>query len=288
MKYRFIKDHQHLFPVEKMCLALKVSRGGFYGWLHRPLSNRAKENMILLKKIQKIHTDSKQRYGSPRITDELHDAGYKVSQPRVARLMKQAGIRSTAKRKFKVTTDSNHNYPVSPNLLRRDFATDAPEKVWVSDITYIPTDEGWLYLTVVIDLYNRMVTGWSMSKGMNASETTEAALLHACDRFNPPAGLIFHSDRGIQYACNNFKEQLKKHHMIQSMSAKGDCWDNAVAESFFSTLKKELIHRNNYKTKWAARQSIFEYIEIFYNRQRKHSYLGYKSPVQFTELEMAA
>lgn len=187
-----------------------------------------------------------------------------------------------------MTTDSNHKYPVAPNVLAREFSSRRPEQVWVSDITYIHTTEGWLYLTVIIDLYNRMVVGWSMSDRLYASETTIAALKHACDRFNPPAGLIFHSDRGVQYACTDFKEHLETYQMIQSMSAKGDCWDNAVAESFFSTLKKELIYRHNYRTRWEARQSIFEYIEIYYNRKRKHSYLGNKSPTLFTELNMAA
>lgn len=288
MKYRFIKDHQHLFPVVKMCHAMNVSRGGYHRWLQRPLSNRTKKNMNLLKQIKQIHTESKERYGSPRITSELHDKGYKISRPRVARLMQKAGIRAKSKRKFKVTTDSNHNFSVAPNLLKRNFSADSPGQVWVSDITYIHTSEGWLYLTVVIDLYSRMVVGWSMSDRMSACETTIAALRHACDRYNPSPGLILHSDRGVQYACDNFKEQLKKHQIIQSMSAKGDCWDNAVAESFFSTLKKELIYCNRYKTRWAARQSIFEYIEIFYNRKRKHSYLGHKSPVQFTTFKIAA
>jgi len=244
--------------------------------------------MILLERIDQIHTESKGRYGSPRITEQLHDEGYKVSRPRVGRLMRHNGICAVSKKKFKVTTDSNHNYPVSPNLLNRDFSTIEPEKVWVSDLTYIFTQEGWLFLTVIIDLYNRMVVGWSMSSGMSASETTIAALKHACNRFRPPAGLIFHSDRGVQYACTDFKELIANNRMRQSMSAKGDCWDNAVAESFFATLKKELVYRHNYKTRWEARQSIFEYIEIFYNRIRKHSTLGNKSPEQFRELKNAA
>lgn len=244
--------------------------------------------MILLERIDQIHEESKGRYGSPRITEQLHDEGYRASRPRVARLMRYNGICAVGKKKFKVTTDSNHNYPVSPNLLNRDFSASEPEKVWVSDLTYIFTQEGWLFLTVIIDLYNRMVVGWSMSNGMSAAETTISALWHACNRFHPPAELIFHSDRGIQYACTDFKERLADYHIIQSMSAKGDCWDNAVVESFFSTLKKELIYRHNYKTRWEARLSIFEYIEIFYNRIRKHSSLGNKSPAQFMEMKNAA
>ena len=288
MKYRFIKNHTHLFPVEKMCRALKVRRGGYYAWLKRPLSKRTKENMILLKRIKDIHENSERRYGSPRITDQLNDEGYSVSRPRVARIMSSNGISAVYKKKFKATTDSNHNYPVSPNLLEQNFFIDEPGKVWVSDITYIYTWEGWLYLTVIIDLYNRMIVGWAMSKSLKASKTTIPALKHAYDRFKPAPGLIFHSDRGIQYVCNNFREQLSDFNMTQSMSAKGNCWDNAVAESFFGTLKKELVYRNTYKTRWEARQSIFKYIETFYNRIRKHSYLGNKSPVQFTEKKNAA
>ena len=244
--------------------------------------------MKLLERIKQIYSESKGTYGSPRITDQLHDEYYTVSRPRVARLMQLNSISATYKKKFKVTTDSSHDYPVAPNILKRDFSASNPEKVWISDLTYIYTQEGWLYLTVIIDLYNRMVVGWSMSNGMNASETTIPALTHACGLFKPPSGLIFHSDRGIQYACNDFKEQLTDVKMVQSMSAKGDCWDNAVAESFFSTLKKELVYRNTYRTRWEARQSIFDYIETFYNRLRKHSYLGNKSPAQFMEVKNAA
>jgi len=288
MKYRFIQMHTHMFPKEKMCHALKVGRGGYYAWLGRPLSKRAEENMQLIERIKNIYEKSHRRYGSPRITDELHKEGFVVSRARVARLMKAYGINAVSKKKFKVTTDSNHNYPVAPNLLERDFTVEKPNSVWVSDITYIFTQAGWLYLTVIIDLFNRMVVGWPMSSSsMSAAETTIAALDHAYGRFHPTEGLIFHSDRGIQYACKDFKEQLAKYKMIQSMSAKGDCWDNAVAESFFATLKKEEVYRYKYQNRWQARQSIFSYIEIFYNRIRKHSYLDNMSPVQFTAMKKA-
>jgi len=227
-----------------MCQALQVSRDGYYTWFNRPVSKRAAENMKLLKEIRQVHIDTEGTYGSPSTTDRLHDKGYSVSRPRVARIMSKNGISAVSKKKFKVTTDSSHNYPISPNLLKQDFSTDQPLKVWVSDLTYIFTQEGWLYLTVIIDLYNRMIVGWAMSKSMRASETTIPALKHAYYRFNPGSGLIFHSDRGVQYACNNFREQLSNYNMIQSMSAKGNCWDNAVAEIFFGTLKKELVYRN--------------------------------------------
>lgn len=230
--------YQHEFPIAKMCKALQVSRGGYYAWLDRSLSQRASENMILLKKIKKIHKLFSGRYGSPRITDELHDEGFTVSRPRVARIMSNNGISAISKKKFKVTTDSNHNYTVAPNHLKQNFTADRPGEKWVSDITYIFTQEGWLYLTVVIDLNNRMIVGWAMSEGMSTAETTIPALKDAYNRFQPLPGLIFHSDRGVQYACKDFKEQLSDYKMVQSMSAKGNCWDNAVSESFFSTLKK--------------------------------------------------
>lgn len=244
--------------------------------------------MRLLEKIKQIHKDSNQTYGGPRITDSLKDEGFKVSRPRVARLMKKHGIRAKTVRKFKVTTDSDHDYPISPNLLNQDFSASDFGEVWASDITYIPTKEGWLYLTTVIDLYNREIIGWAMSDSLKASKTTIPALEQAMSRFHPKPGLIFHSDRGVQYACKDFRERLAKFHMIQSMSGKGNCYDNAVSESFFSTLKKELIYHQNYNTHWGARQSIFQYIDVFYNRIRKHSTLGYLSPVQFLKQKKAA
>ena len=271
-----------------MCQALQVSRGGYYTWLDRPLSQRDTVNMKLLKRIKSIHAESDSNYGSPRITDSLHGEGYTVSRPRVARLMRKNNIRAKTLRKFKVTTDSNHEYSISPNLLQQDFSADRPEAIWVSDISYIFTQEGWLYLTIVLDLYNRMIVGWAMSNSLRASETTIPALEQACSRFDPIPGLIFHSDRGTQFACNDFREQLATFQMIQSMSGKGNCYDNAVAESFFGTLKKELVYHRNYKTRREARQSIFEYIEIFYNRKRMHSFLGNMSPEQFTKLKRAA
>lgn len=243
---------------------------------------------MLLDCIIEIHEASEQTYGSPRITDKLRDKGYKVSRPRVARLMKKQGIRSITKRKFKVTTDSNHKYAISPNLLKQDFFVDQPWKIWTSDITYIHTVEGWLYLTVIMDLFNREIVGWAMSHTLKASETVIPALTQAYAHFHPEPGLIFHSDRGVQYACDDFRELLADYQMIQSMSGTGNCYDNAVTESFFSTLKKERVYRCYYKTRWQARQSIFQYIEMFYNRVRIHSFLGNVSPVEFRKLKKAA
>ena len=271
-----------------MCRALHVSRGGYYAWFNRPPSQREIENNKLLERIKAIHADTDEIYGSPRITDTLRDEGYTASRPRVARLMKKHHIRAKTRRKFKVTTNSDHKYPLSPDLLHQDFSADRLEQIWVSDITYIPTMQGWLYLTVIMDLYNRSIVGWAMSNSLRASETTIPALKQAYARLHPAAHLIFHSDRGVQYACNDFREQLSTFQMIQSMSGKGNCYDNAVAESFFSTLKKELVYHRVYKDRWQARQSIFQYIEIFYNRKRKHSSLGNVSPEQFITLKRAA
>jgi putative transposase len=271
-----------------MCRVLKVSRGGYYAWLSRPLCQREKENQILTEKIKVIHQESKMNYGSPRITSALLDEKIKVSRPRVARIMRKNKIVAKTHRKFKITTNSKHSYSISPNLLKQDFTADQPGQVWASDITYIPTFEGWLYLTVIIDLFNRQVVGWSMSNSMRASDTTIPALEHAYNRFRPSPNLIFHSDRGVQYACNEFRKKISNFCIIQSMSGKGNCYDNAVSESFFSTLKKELIYSEKYKTRQSAKQAIFEYIEIFYNRKRKHSFLGNMSPEQFLKSKKAA
>jgi len=271
-----------------MCHAFKVTTSGYYKWRKTSPSKREMENMKLLERIREIHEESDQTYGSPRITDDLIDEGLKVSRPRVARLMRKHDIRAKTKRKFKSTTDSDHSYPVAPNLLNQDFTANFFGEIWASDITYIHIGEGWLYLTVIMDLYNREIVGWSMSESLKASRTTIPALRGAYIRFRPSPGLIFHSDRGVQYACNDFKEQLEKHQMIQSMSGTGNCYDNAVVESFFSTLKKDRVYHQKYKTCYQARQSIFQYIETFYNRKRKHSTLGYLSPVQFRQLKKVA
>lgn len=264
-----------------MCKVLKVSRSGYYEWFNRTVSKRMQENELILKKITEIHKDSKQTYGSPRITEVLRNENIPVSRPRVARLMSIANIRCIPKRRFVHTTDSNHNYPIVGNILNRKFRVDKVGKVWVSDITYIPTNQGWLYLTVVIDLGDRKVIGWSLSPNMTAKETTIAAYKMAMSNRLIKGDLIFHSDRGVQYACTEFKTLLEgNRNVIRSMSRKGNCWDNAVAESFFKTLKSELIYRNQYRTRKEAALSIFEYIEAWYNRKRIHSTLGYKCPIQ--------
>jgi putative transposase len=237
--------------------------------------------------IRAIFNRHKGRCGSPKITDELNDMGFPVSKNRVARRMKEMGLRSIVRRKHRVTTDSKHSHPVADNLLQRNFTTSNPDEVWVSDITYIRTTRNWLYLTVFIDLFSRTVVGWSLSSSLSA-ETVLTALTRAVRKRRPMAGLIIHSDRGIQYACSDFRKVLEKHHFVQSMSRKGDCWDNAVAESFFGIIKSELIHHERFKGPQDTLRAIFEYIEMYYNRKRKHSTLGYKTPAQFEQVMKSA
>lgn len=274
-----------MFSIEMMCKVLGVSRSGFYSWLKRKPSERALENEELMDQIREIHKKSKETYGSPRISKELRKDYVHVSRHRVARLMKKANIHSKTKRRFKCTTESKHQFPVAPNLLNREFKVYELGKVWVSDITYIRTSESWLYLTVIIDLCDRRVIGWSTSSTLKTIDTVVPAWKMAVANRPVTDDLIFHSDRGIQYACTEFKELLASNPFVkQSMSRKGDCWDNAVAESFFKTLKTEWIYRNKYTTKRQARVSVFEYIETWYNTQRTHSALNYLSPAEFAEL----
>lgn len=263
-----------------MCQVLEVSRSGYYAWLKRPKSNRKQLNEELVERIKKVFNQSRQTYGSPRITYALKNQGIACSKNRVARLMKENNIKPKTKRKFKATTNSKHNYPVADNILNRNFNPTAPNQAWVADITYIPTDEGWLYLAAVVDLFNRKVVGWAMDSTMT-KELVISALKQAIGRYNPPAGIIHHSDRGTQYASYEYQELLKKHGFISSMSRKGNCYDNACMESFFGTLKTELIYLTRFKTRAEARLAVFDYIEVFYNRTRLHSKLGYKSPVDF-------
>jgi len=230
--------------------------------------------------IREIYDGSRGRYGSPKITRELQDRGRRVSKSRVARRMRAAGLRSKVRRKYRVTTDSKHHFPVAPNLLERKCTTTAPDKVWASDITYLATRSGWLYLTVIIDLFSRLVVGWALSSSLS-HDMVVTALKRAIRRRRPGKGLVFHSDRGVQYACSDFREELDKYGFIQSMSRKGDCWDNAVAESFFGIMKTELVYHERYEGHQDTLHSIFEYIEVFYNRQRRHSTLGYLCPAEY-------
>jgi putative transposase len=270
------------FPVEKMCKALKVGKSGYYAWRSRPESARSLENKEITSEIRKVFDDSNGSYGSPRVTEKLNADGRRVSRPRVARLMRKAHLRSTTARKFVNTTDSDHQHRIAPNLLDRDFKPGRIRRAWVSDITYIHTAQGWLYLTVVIDLGDRKVIGWALSRSMHAEVTVVAAYRMALINRGACQGLIFHSDRGVQYACEEFRALLGKGGMVvQSMSRKGNCWDNAVAESFFKSLKAEWLYGKHFKTRRQAEDEVFRYIEIWYNRKRLHSTLGYKSPEEY-------
>jgi transposase InsO family protein len=270
-----------------MCRILEVSRSGFYAWCKRPKSKRHLENEKLLQDIIRVFQQSKEIYGARKITNKLHLENIQCGKNRVARLMRQNNLRSKIKRKFKATTNSRHNYPVADNLLNQNFNAEHPNQVWVGDITYISTKEGWLYLAAILDLYSRQIVGWAMDSTMTKQLVIDA-LKQAVGRRKPPKGIIFHSDRGSQYASHRFQKLLKKKHFISSMSGKGNCYDNACMESFFHLLKTEHVYFENYKTRAQAKQSIFQYIEIFYNRIRLHSKLGYISPCDFEKLCLAA
>lgn len=277
-----MKANRNHFAVERMSKALKVQKSSFYKWLEAKESARSLENKELTNTIKSIFSQSKSRYGSPKITQELRKRGIQSSRPRVARLMRLAGLRSIIRKKYRVcTTDSNHNYPVAPNLLERNFKAEGPAQVWVSDLTYVHTAAGWLYLTIVMDLFDRKIVGWALSKTMTTEDTIMAAWKMSLSNRPIGANLVFHSDRGIQYASNKFRKALKAKSAIQSMSRKGDCWDNAVAESFFKILKSEMVYHMDFQNRLQAKIEIFEFIEIWYNRQRIHSYLGYLSPEEF-------
>lgn len=280
MKYAFIQCHEGHYPVQAMCKALDCARSGYYKWQQSRVNPRRDERRKLLTKIKDIHESSRGSYGSPRIHKELEKQGIRCNHKTVEKAMKENKICSKRKRKFKVTTDSKHNLPVAENLLDQDFKTVEPNTVWVSDISYLRTDEGWLYLAVFIDLFSRKVVGWSMSPRMPA-ELIVNAFRMALFRQGRKAPIIVHSDRGSQYASDLFRTELASYGCHQSMSKKGDCFDNAVAESFFGALKTELVYQEKFRTKEEARLKVFDYIETFYNAKRLHSYLGYLSPNEF-------
>jgi putative transposase len=263
-----------------MCDVLGVAPSAYYAWEREQNSTHSRRDAELISIIQRIFAQFRGRYGAPRILGELAKQGIQVSRKRVARLMREAGLRAKGRRKYKATTDSNHSLPIAPNLLNRSFNVDRRDTAWVSDITYIWTRQGWMYLAVIIDLRSRKVVGWSLAERMTASLVCDA--IDAAVRLRHPApGLVFHSDRGTQYASKAFRRRLWRYRMQPSMSRKGNCWDNAVAESFFATLKKELVRNHVFETRAAARSEVFEYIEVFYNRQRSHSVLGYVTPEEF-------
>ena len=280
MSYAFIDAHRSPWPITRMCEALDVSPAGYYGWRDRDVSPRQQRRDGLLFAIGAIHAEVKARYGSPRIHAELADRGHDCCVNTVARIMHEAGIAAKTTRKFRQTTDSNHTLPVAENLLDRQFDPEYRNESWVADITYLPTREGWLYLAAVEDLYSRMVVGWSMDATMTSRlvvDALEMAVLHRL----PGSSLVAHSDRGSQYASEHYQRLLGEEGIACSMSRRANCWDNAPMESFFASLKKELVHDEDYATRDEARASIFEYIETFYNRVRRHSTLGYVSPMSY-------
>lgn len=280
MKYRFVEKHQQSYQVRQQCCVLGVSRSGYYAWRKRQKRGTDDRQRALIEHIRRIHKQSRRTYGSPRVHAELRAAGWVCNHKRVARLMRQEGIQGRRKRRKALTTDSKHPYPVAPNLLDRQFEAQAPNEKWVADITYIPTREGWLYLAAVLDLYSRKIVGWSMSHQVTA-DLVEDALRMALYERQPDPGLLHHSDRGSQYASDRIRQIMTANGIQVSMSRTANCYDNAVMESFFSTLKCEWVHHQNYQTRTEAARDIFEYIAGFYNTVRRHSTLGFVSPDQF-------
>ena len=283
MRFAFIAVHTPEFHVTIMCRVLKVKRAGYYAWVNRPPSQRAVDDAQLAETIKEIHGTSRRTYGSPRVTEELKAQGQSHGEKRIARIMQEEGLRAKAPRRFRVTTDSNHAHPIAPNVLDRQFAVEdgtALDRVWVGDITYLSTREGWLYLAIVLDLASRRVIGWAMRHTLEGALTRDALAMALTGR-HPEPGALHHSDRGSQYAADDYQAMLTAHAMDCSMSRVGDCWDNAVAESFFATLKRELADGADWATRDEARTAVFEYIEVWYNRQRRHSSLGYRSPVAY-------
>jgi len=289
MRFAFVQTHGDEHHVTTLCRVLQVSKAGYYAWVTRLPSEHATADEQLAETIRQVHKQSRGTYGSPRVQEKLKGKGQRHSRKRIARLMRKQGLRAKTPRRYRRTTDSNHAHPVAPNTLDRQFAVEqvaAPDRVWVSDITYLATREGWLYLAVVLDLASRRVIGWAMRHTLEGA-LTRAALTMALAGRQPGPGVLHHSDRGSQYAAGDYRALLSAHEMVCSMSRLGDCWDNAVAESFFATLKRELVDDADWMTRDDGRTAVFEFIEVWYNRERLHSSLGYLSPVAY-ELQFAA
>jgi transposase InsO family protein len=280
VKFAFVSVEQVAFPIAVTCRVLGVSTSGYYAWRERPGSSRSRRDLELGDRVRAAHGASSGRYGSPSVHAELRALGEKVGRKRVARLMKEAGLRGRMRRRFRKTTDSNHPFPIAPNVLERDFSATAPNQAWVTDITYLWTREGWLYLAVMLDLFSRRVVSWATSATIDR-HLALAALQAALQARRPDAGLVHHSDRGSTYASGDYRTALETHAIECSMSRKGDCWDNAVAESFFATLKREVEEIDNLASHEQANAVLSDYIDTFYNLQRRHSTIGYHSPVEF-------
>jgi putative transposase len=287
VKYTFIQSQAQDYPIQTLCRVLDVSTSGYYDWRDRPMSVRERVNQGLLAEIRDIHVESKERYGSPRIHAELKERGQKVGRKRVERLMSLHDIVAQRSKRHRRTYTHRETQVAEENHLDREFDASGPNEKWVSDITFIPTRQGWLYLAIVLDLYSRAIVGWSMSKRING-QLVHDALDMAINQRETNKGMLVHSDQGSQYTAQSYREKLREHEMICSMSRKGECHDNAVAESFFHTLKEELVYDADYKTHNEARQAIFKYIELFYNRKRRHSYLNYKAPFEYENMARAA
>ena len=287
MRFSAINEHLTEYKLEVMCKAMHVSKNGYHAWRHRAPSERKTKELQLICMIEKVHLGSRKTYGSPRIHAALKGQGQTCSRPRVARLMQRYDIRAKTKRKFKVTTDSKHRLPVAGNVLNRDFKPAVPNQAWAADITYLWTKEGWLYLAVVLDLFSRKIVGWSMAPSMDR-ELVLNSFRMALRQRQPTSGLLSHSDRGSQYASNEYQTLLRTYGIVCSMSRKGNCWDNSVVESFFGTMKQEHVFFCKFITRQEARSSIFEWIEGFYNRERLHSTLGYRSPEEYERLTKVA
>jgi transposase InsO family protein len=288
VKFAWIDDHRHEFPVNLQCQVLQVTRSGYYAWRRRPESPTAKRQTELAEQIRTVHRRCREVYGAPRVHRDLMGQGVKCARNTVAKIMHKHGIRSKMHKRFVVrTTDSRHPHPIAPNTLNRQFTQAQPNQAWATDITYIPTDEGWLYLAGVIDLCSRKLVGWATADHLRA-DLVEEALTMAITQRQPTGPILHHSDRGVQYACDQYQALLTKHGLQASMSRRGNCYDNAVMESFWGTLKTEHVHHEHYATRADARQSLFEYIEVFYNRQRRHSSLGYVSPHEYEQQKLRA
>ena len=279
MRFAFIHAEKARFPIARLCTMLRVSRQGYYAWAKRPPSSRDAADRHLAEDVSRIHASSRGTYGSPRVRAALRREGRHTSKRRVERTMRELGLRGRTKRKFRTTTVREQTHPVAPNHLNRCFTTERPNEAWVTDITYIDTREGWSYLAAILDLYSRRVVGWSLGTDLT-TELALSALSSALHTRRPPAGLIHHSDRGCQYTSGPYRAALEQAGIQVSMSRKGNCWDNAVAESFFASLKRELIEGRRWYSHQQLREAMFEYIEVFYNRQRLHSTLHYQTPVQ--------
>jgi len=280
VKYAFMQEQREEFELKRMCQVLQVSRSGYYDWARRKESDRSQRDRTLLKEIRKVHEQTKEAYGATKTWRTLSQSGMVCGKHRVARLRQEAGIEARRKRKFRLAYKARNTAPAPANLLRWPFKADYPDQVWVTDVTFVPTRSGWLYLAVMIDLHTRLVVGWSMKDRPN-QELVNEALMMAMEQRRPKPGLIHHSDQGVLYSSGSYLALLDKYGMLRSMSGKGNCYDNAVAESFFSSLKNELVHHCDFTTRDQARSEIFEYIELFYNRKRLHQSLNYQTPMKY-------